>query len=92
MKQAKEKNSVAAIEQARSAPFNQRFDFASYQQTRQFLDQLADLSKAEDYYPNVSFGKNYVNISIDSDGQNLLRERSSSFILDMQALALVAGT
>lgn len=91
MNKAKEINAVAVIEQARSAPFNQRFDFANYSQTRLFLDQLADLSKAEDYYPNVSFGKNYANISIDNDGQTILRERRSSFITDMQALAIVAG-
>ncbi|OZB33817.1 MAG: hypothetical protein B7X47_03560 [Ferrovum sp. 34-44-207] len=65
----------------------QRFDFGSYGETRQFLDQLADLSKREDYYPDVSFGKTYVNISIDGTGQTILHERDSSFILDMQKLA-----
>lgn len=87
MNLATEKNVVANSGQERVAPFSQRFDFGSYGQTRQFLDQLADLSKREEYYPDVSFGKTYVNISIDSAGQITLRERDSSFILDMQELA-----
>lgn len=87
MNLATEENVVAASGQERVAPFNQRFDFGSYGQTRQFLDQLADLSKREEYYPDVSFGKTYVNISIDSSGQTALRESGSSFIPDMQELA-----
>lgn len=91
MNMIKEKNVVAAIEKPHGAPLNQRFDFTSYAQNRHFLDLLADLSKAQDYYPNVSFGKNYSNVSIDSEGLSLLRERRSSFIEDMQALAQVAS-
>lgn len=90
MNTTKEKNVVAVSGSERVAPFNQRFDFGSYGQTRQFLDQLADLSKREEYYPDVSFGKTYVNISIDGSGQTTLRERDSSFILDMQELARLA--
>lgn len=80
-------NAVAESGSERVAAFNQRFDFGSYGQTRQFLDQLAELSKREEFYPDVSFGKTYVNISIDSTGQITLRERGSSFVLDMQELA-----
>lgn len=78
---------VATSGQERVAPFSQRFDFGSYGQTRLFLDQLADLSKREEYYPDVSFGKTYVNITIDSAGQTTLSERKSAFILDMRELA-----
>lgn len=91
MNMATEKNVVASSGQERVAPFNQRFDFGSYGQTRHFLDQLADLSKREEYYPDVSFGKTYVNISIDIAGQTMLRESNSSFILDMKELAKQAS-
>jgi 4a-hydroxytetrahydrobiopterin dehydratase len=91
MNTATEKNAVASLEQERVAPFNQRFDFGSYGQTRHFLDLLADLSKREEYYPDVSFGKTYVNISIDGAGQTMLRENNSSFILDMKQLASQSG-
>jgi 4a-hydroxytetrahydrobiopterin dehydratase len=80
-------NTAPAEPQERQPPLNRRFDFGSYAETRQFLDQLADLSKREDYYPNVSFGKNYANISIDGEGQVALSERKSTFITEMEALA-----
>ena len=70
---------------------NWRFEFATYGATRNFLDLLADLSKRDDYYPNINFGKTYVNVSIDGEGQAELRERSSSFIDDMHALFTPAG-
>ncbi|CDQ09927.1 conserved protein of unknown function [Acidithiobacillus ferrivorans] len=72
--------------QERLPTLNWRFEFGSYAKTRHFLDQMADLSKREDYYPNVSFGKTYVNISIDAEGQVVLAERKSSFMGEMEAL------
>ena len=71
----------------RLSTLNWQFAFGSYAETRHFLDQMADLSKHEDFYPNVSFGKTYVNISIDAEGQGVLAERNSSFIGEMEALA-----
>jgi hypothetical protein len=35
----------------------------------------------------VSFGKTYVNISIDAEGRAALAERNSSFMGEMEALA-----
>jgi Pterin 4 alpha carbinolamine dehydratase. len=87
MSDAKNMDVDAAAGQKPVAALNQRFDFASYAETRRFLDQLADLSKREDYYPNINFGKTYANISIDGEGQAVLRERNSNFISDMHALA-----
>lgn len=86
MSDTKDTDAGAPAAQERIAQFNQRFDFGSYAETRQFLDDLAELSRREAYYPDVSFGKTYANISIDGDGQAALRERSSTFIADMQAL------
>lgn len=65
-----------------------RFEFGSYGETRHFLDQLADLSKREEYYPNVSFGKTYVNVSIDAEGQVALGERQAAFIEEMKVCSM----
>ena len=73
--------------QERLSTLNRRFDFGSYTEMRCFLDRLADLSKREEYYPNVSFGKTYVNVSIDGEGQVVLSERKSTFLSEMDALA-----
>ena len=91
MTDANEMNAGVPADQERIAPFNQRFDFGSYAETRRFLDDLAELSKREAYYPDVSFGKTYVNISIDGEGQAVLQERNSTFIADMQALTAKKG-
>ncbi len=78
--------------QERLPTLNWRFEFGSYVQTRNFLDEMADLSKREGYYPNVSFGKTYVNVSIDAEGQAELAVRNSSFTGEMEALAATART
>ena len=87
MSENEAKQASAAPGGERVASLNLRFEFASYADTRRFLDELADLSKREDYYPDVSFGKTYANISIDGDGQTALQQRNSNFIGEMKALA-----
>jgi 4a-hydroxytetrahydrobiopterin dehydratase len=71
----------------RKATLNWRFEFGSYSETRHFLDQLADLSKRENFYPNINFGKTYANISIDADGQTELGMREAAFVQAMEAFA-----
>ncbi|MHB1530305.1 MAG: hypothetical protein ACYCXT_12945 [Acidiferrobacteraceae bacterium] len=78
--------------QERLPTLNWRFEFGSYAQTRHFLDQMADLSKREGFYPNVSFGKTYVNISIDAEGQAVLAEYKTRFTGEMEALAAMERT
>ena len=92
MSDVNEMNAGAPASQERVPTFNQRFDFGSYAETRRFLDDVAELSKREAYYPDVSFGKTYANISIDGEGQAVLRERNSTFIVDMQALTTKTGS
>ena len=87
MSKANDPHLVSAVPAERQQTLSRRYDFASYAETRNFLDRLADLSKRDSYYPDVSFGKLYVNVSIDGEGQAALNERKSSFIADMAALA-----
>ena len=72
---------------ANKPTLNWRFEFATYGATRDFLDLLADLSKREDYYPNINFGKTYVNVSMDAEGQASLGARADAFIEEMKAFA-----
>ena len=71
----------------RKAALNWRFEFGTYGETRHFLDQLADLSKRENFYPNINFGKTYANISIDADGQTELGMREAAFVQAMETFA-----
>lgn len=44
-----------------------RIEFASYDLTREFLDLAADKSEKEGYYPDLTFGKHHVNMTIYVD-------------------------
>ena len=48
-----------------------RFEFQSYAETRSFLDGIARLSEEAGLYPNLSFGKTYVSVTIDADGKKI---------------------
>ncbi len=56
-----------------------RIDFDSFELTRDFLDLTADLSEREGFYPDISFGRTHVSMTIrtedDSDefGESQLR-------------------
>ena len=41
-----------------------RFEFSAYAETRAFLDRLASLSEDAGYYPDLGFGRTYVNVTI----------------------------
>lgn len=55
----------------RPANLTRSFEFESYDDMRDFLDDLADLSEAENYYPNINFTRNQVNMTIQSEGVEL---------------------
>lgn len=50
----------------RPARLEGRFEFPDYTATRDFLDRLAELSERENRYPNLGFGRTYVNITLDT--------------------------
>ena len=41
-----------------------RFEFESYEKTRDFLDVLGDFCEKVNRFPDISFGKTYANITI----------------------------
>jgi len=58
-------------ERKRPICLEKRFEFDSYDLTRDFLDKLGDHSEAIQRFPDISFGRTYVNITIrpvDEDG------------------------
>lgn len=50
----------------RPARLEGRLEFADYTATRDFLDRLGELWERENRYPNLGFGRTYVNITLDS--------------------------
>jgi len=45
-----------------------RYEFASYAETREFLDRLGLLSEETRIYPDLGFGKTYVNVTLRGNG------------------------
>ena len=54
-----------------------RFEFEEYQKIRIFLKKTDELCKEKNIYPNISFGKNFVGITIFLDS-----EKSSQIVKD----------
>jgi len=65
-----------------------RFEFPEYSYTRRFLDDMADISRRMEFYPNVSFGKTYVNVTIDAQSQIELGPQLKIFVSEMQKVAV----
>ncbi len=51
-------------ERKRPVCLERRFEFDSYSATRDFLDRLGDFSEAKQRFPDISFGRTYVNITL----------------------------
>jgi pterin-4a-carbinolamine dehydratase len=44
-----------------------RYEFSNYESLRDFLDRAAEISEAEGFYPDLGFGKDYVNVTIHAE-------------------------
>ncbi len=47
-----------------------RFEFKTYEETRDFLDRLGDYSESSQRFPDISFGRTYVNITIRPESED----------------------
>ncbi len=54
-------------ERVRPVRLERRYEFADYATLRDFLDRAAELSEREGLYPDMGFGRDYVNITIHLD-------------------------
>lgn len=67
-------------ERKRPNRLERRYDFPDYATLRDFLDRAADLSESEGYYPDMGFGRDYVNVTIHADeGAGELSEAQRRF-------------
>ena len=48
-----------------------RFEFEKYSKISKFMEKIEKLCKEKDIYPNISFGKNFVSLSIFLDNKAL---------------------
>ncbi|MBF0256782.1 MAG: 4a-hydroxytetrahydrobiopterin dehydratase [Gammaproteobacteria bacterium] len=57
-------------ERQRPGRLERRYLFEDYQQLRDFLDRAAALSEQHSLYPDMGFGRDYVNITIHADAED----------------------
>ncbi|EXJ11971.1 4a-hydroxytetrahydrobiopterin dehydratase [Imhoffiella purpurea] len=73
-------------ERARPARLEARYEFESYDALRDFLDEAAELSEREGLYPDLGFGRDYVNITIHAEeGRESLAEEQRRFARLLEA-------
>ena len=48
-----------------------RFEFEEYSKISKFMKKIEKLCKDKDIYPNISFGKNFVSLSIFLDNKKI---------------------
>ena len=51
-----------------------RFEFDEYSKISKFMEKIEKLCIKKDIYPNISFGKNFVSLSIFLDGKEISRK------------------
>ena len=54
----------AWVERKKPARLERRYEFEDYEQTREFLEQTADLAEDSDYYPSLSFARTHVSMTL----------------------------
>ena len=74
-------------ERNRPARLERRYQFPDYGTLRDFLDRAAELSEKEGLYPDLGFGKDYVNVTIHAaEGEETVSEQQRRFAEELDAL------
>lgn len=76
--------------QERPPLMTRRYDFATYAETRKFLDDLAAVSERTGYFPDLNFGKTHVNVSV-APRDEALGETERAFAAQADSLAAQLG-
>lgn len=80
-------------ERKRPLRLERRIEFGDYEPLRDFLDRVAELSEATEVYPNLSFGRTYVNLTLFAeDGAEKVEEGLHEFARRVDVLLDNPGT
>ena len=76
-------------ERSRPERLERRYQFVDYESLRDLLDRAAELSEREGLYPDMGFGKDYVNMTIHGDDDdNTLGDLQRRLAQELDALAM----
>ena len=80
-------------ERSRPTRMERRYEFESYSLLRDFLDRASELSEKMDYYPNMGFGRDYVNVTIYVDEEaSDITENQREFAKKLDDLQNISDT
>lgn len=80
-------NSDEWQERVRPVRLEKRYEFPDYATLRDFLDRAAEVSEQAGLYPDMGFGKDYVNVTIHVDeGSDKLTDQQRKFAEQLDAL------
>jgi pterin-4a-carbinolamine dehydratase len=75
-------------ERTRPVRLERRYEFEDYNTLRDFLDRAAELSEREGLYPDMGFGRDYVNITIHvEEGSDSLGDEQHNLARELDQLA-----
>lgn len=64
-----------------------QYQFRDYETLREFLDLAAEISEKENFYPDMGFGKDYVNVTIHApEGEASLTDQQRHFAEQLDSL------
>jgi 4a-hydroxytetrahydrobiopterin dehydratase len=63
-----------------------RIEFDDYESTRSFLERLNALAESEGSFPDISFGRTYVNLTLRPDEEQPVGEVEQAFAAAIDAL------
>ena len=75
------------IERKSPSRIERRFEFESYARTSLFMQRIENLCKENVIYPNISFGKNFVSLSIFLDSKEI-SDKEKDFSMDIDKFYL----
>jgi len=64
-----------------------RFEFEKYSKISKIMRKIEKLCKERDIYPNISFGKNFVSLSIFLDNKEI-PDKEKDFSMDIDKIYL----
>ncbi len=76
-------------ERNRPLRLERRLEFSTYEMTRDFLDRLGDICEKRKRYPDISFGKTYINLTLKPENEKedtCLSEADENFASEIDAL------
>ncbi|MDH5233045.1 MAG: 4a-hydroxytetrahydrobiopterin dehydratase [Gammaproteobacteria bacterium] len=78
-------------ERSKPARLERRIEFDDYEQTRYFLEKAADLAEREGYYPDISFGRSHVSMTVYSqEDEASLSQTTLNYASEVNKLANAA--